>query len=53
MVSKTKHLLESNRYRLCKTLKTYIDKIPIDNFDEDLFYKEIVQKLLQFDCNTI
>ena len=38
MVSKTKYLLESNRYRLCTALKTYIDKIPVDNFDEDLFY---------------
>jgi hypothetical protein len=37
--SKTKYLLESNKYRLCTALKTYIDKIPADNFDEDLFYK--------------
>ncbi|WP_299237736.1 hypothetical protein [Sulfurihydrogenibium sp.] len=39
MVRKTKYLLESNRHRLCTALKTYIDKIPADNFDEDLFYK--------------
>jgi len=39
MVSRAKYLLESNKYILCKALKTYIDKIHVDNFDEDLFYR--------------
>ncbi|GEM_PF-6688390 len=46
MVSRAKYLLESNRYKLCTASKAYIDKIPVDNF-------EIVQKLLQFNCNII
>jgi len=41
------YLLESNKYRLCKTLKTYIDKIPVDSFDEDLFYRVFTNEFFE------
>jgi hypothetical protein len=47
MVSRVKYLLESNRYILCKALKTYIDKIPVNNFDEDLFYKVFTNEFFE------
>jgi hypothetical protein len=47
MVSRAKYLLESNKYRLCAALKTYIDKIPVDNFDEDLFYRVFTNEFFE------
>jgi hypothetical protein len=47
MVNKTKYLLESNKHKLCTALKTYIDKIPFDNFDEDLFYRVFTNEFFE------